>query len=69
MKCLTVILIFCHLVLLFEPALASQYQQQQFISGYKEKVKSKRKKSFNTGALTGTLVIVAAILLSAGSYE
>ena len=42
-------------------------ERLQFNSGYKEKIKSKRKSTFNAGALTGTLIIVAIIVAANSS--
>jgi len=42
-------------------------ERLQFNSGYKEKIKSKRKSTFNAGALTGTLIIVAIVVAANSS--
>lgn len=42
-------------------------EKLQFRSGYKEKIKSKRKSTFNAGALTGTLIIVAIVVAANSS--
>lgn len=42
-------------------------EKLQFRSGYKEKIKSKRKSTFNAGALTGTLLIVAIVVAASNS--
>jgi hypothetical protein len=44
-----------------------QNERLQFRSGYKDKIKSKRKRTFNAGAFFGTLVIVAVVLASSNS--
>lgn len=46
-------------------------ERLQFDAGYKQKIKSKRKSTFNTGALVGTLTVVALIVAanSNSSYE
>jgi len=42
-------------------------ERLQFSSGYKEKIKSKRKSTFNAGALTGTLIVVAVVIAANSS--
>lgn len=44
-------------------------QRMQFSVGYKEKIKSKRKSTFNKGALTGTILIVGIFLVAANSQS
>lgn len=42
-------------------------ERLQFNSGYKEKVKSKRKSTFTAGALTGTLILVLIVVSASSS--